>query len=64
MRSIVSGANAEALLAFEIWRDDAHAEDGVDDVNRYGAVKIAAAPLEPGIPRGPDDDKEITARRA
>ena len=37
-----ASANVEVLLAVEQWRDDAHAEDHVDNVDRFGGVKIAA----------------------
>ncbi len=39
------------------------AEDRIDDVDGFGAVKVAAAPLEPRILGGADDDKEIAGRR-
>jgi hypothetical protein len=58
-----AGGNVDALLTVEQWHVDARAEDRVDDVDGLGAVKIAAAPLEPRILGSSDDDKEIASSR-
>lgn len=46
--------NVDALSTVEQWRLDADAEDGVDDVDRFGVARIRG---------GADDDKEIAGRR-
>ena len=55
--------NVDALSTVEQRRLDADAEDGVDDVDRFGVVQVAAASLEARIRGSADDDKEIARRR-
>ena len=55
--------HVDGLLAVEERHVNLDAEDRIDDVDGFGAVKVAAAPLEPRILGGADDDKEIAGRR-
>jgi len=54
-----AGRHVDGHLAIEERHVDACAEDGVNDFDGFGAVKITAAPLEPRIFGGANDDEKI-----
>ncbi len=54
-----AGRHVDGHLAIEERHVPAGAEDGVNDIDGLGAVKITAAPLEPRIFGGANDDEKI-----